>query len=229
MQRPVLFFSVSGLRSTGRSTLYENLKKELPDALPDHDFAFIGNPFGALPHPLFMEERDRQLHPTTRLLKLWVVMNQFCVEHLVPAIDEGKVIVSDGFGLDAFLYAISGVEGEAFEQVARLHHSLVDVLLRERKLKPPHYLLVHASEQCVMNWATGSSELMASVNRLRLKKHIQHEEMAIRHYFQPGHHQRKTKPLDAERVSHGELCVQAIEHIMMVIADKAADASLKVA
>lgn len=223
------FFSVSGLRSTGRSTLYANLAKHAPEYFPDQRFAFIGNPFGSLPHPLLAEEMSRTLDPTTRLMQLWSVMNQFMVEKLLPALADDAIAISDGFELDAFLYAISGVYGKEFERVASLHHGLIDLRLREQSIRSPQYLLVHASDACVMNWATTSSELLAQTNPVMLRKHVAHERLAIQHYFGERHMQKPTIPLDAEHVSHAELCIEAINAIAVAMSGETARPALQVA
>lgn len=215
MSRHVLFFSVSGPRCTGRTTLYQNLEKRAPETFPKERFAFIGNPFESLPHPLTWQAGEQALDPTTRLLRHWTELNEFCCKKLVPALEQATVIISDGFGLDALLYAIAGVDEHGYEATTRLHHQLVAARLKAQDIRPPVYLLVEATDDCIANWVEGSELGRFSMEAVR--SYVQNEQRAIDSYFDPQHGQNPPTRLQAQGVTHERLCLGALDQIERAI------------
>lgn len=215
-EKPVLFFSVSGLRGTGRTTLYQKLKSTLPGAFPDIEFAFIGSPLGSLPLPLMWEQPEREKHATTRLFECWSRLNPFSIAKLRPNLKPGRIVISDGFGLDGLLYATAGCDCPKENAEAEdLHHQLVRSRIKTQDLPAPQYLLVQAAHQKVANWMLRSNpDLRESSSQLERERFIQHEERAIARYFQPENGQPRPFVLDATVYKMDALREQAERYII---------------
>jgi hypothetical protein len=215
MSDSVPFFSVSGLRGTGRTRLYHQLKSVLPGRFPEQTFAFIGSPFSSLPLPLMWEDPERDKHATTRLFECWSRLNHFSINRLRPQLERGRCVVSDGFGLDALLYATAccdcPVENHEAEDV---HYMLVGVRLKAQKLPPPEYLLVQAPHSKVEGWILLSNpDLRDLTNELERERFIRHEEHTIERYFRPENGQNTPFILDAAAHDMDALCEMAVAHI----------------
>jgi thymidylate kinase len=197
------FFAVSGLRSTGRTTVYNHLKQSLPEIFPGREFAFLGNPFGRLHFPLTRPKSERQLDATTRLLRCWARLNEFCCKQLKPALEAGQVVVTDGFGLDGLLYSTACASEAETEDAVRLHHQLVRGRILPLSIQPPQYFIVRADHDKVDMWMACNPEVnkLDSVARQRF---IVHQERMIEAYFNPATGQKATT-LDTTELSREAL------------------------
>lgn len=215
-----LFFSVSGVRGSGRTTLYEKLKTVLPKelALPQCDFAFLGNPFGALPHPLLWSP-DPQRGPVERLFACWVSLERFTNTKLKPALDAGKIVFTDGFGLDAALHAAAASETvQGDRDVLKWHlEILVPGRIKTQNITPPKYVITNASR------ADAEVDLRKSVPTLcpyAVHQFVERERFIIKSYFAPGTGQQAPQYLSAETsLEERVLSVTAMvrEHLQLSI------------
>ncbi len=140
--------SVSGPRGSGRTTLYQELEPLFAERFPQHTFAFLGNPFGGtIPHPLLQNRGEWHLRPYPAIYKGWAALAKFCEDLLCPALADGKVVVTDGFGLDVYLNAMASCLND-MERVrtAKLHHDNVRSLMEAGIVIPPHYIIPSAPQ-----------------------------------------------------------------------------------
>lgn len=184
------FFTITGLRRTRRSLVRKKVEIELRTRFPEQEFAFLGDPFRGLPLPLLLSERDRSVHATTRLLWCWTRLNQFGVEQLRPALQAGKIVLTDGFGLDALIYATSCVDCEVENREAeRLHHGLVQIRVKAQGITPPEYFIMNADPETVDAWMVEGLPDLKDVDRSVRIKFIEQQWATIVRYFQPEHGQ----------------------------------------
>ncbi len=207
-----LYFSVSGQRYTLRTELYEKLKLLLPKEFPDQTFAFLGNPFPNLSFPLLWDEEERRLNPTSRLFRRWSEMNEFCSKKLVPAIREGHVAISDGFGINALLHATACskcvIQNEgAFE----FHDEMVASRLRKQKIPAPRYIITQADIDSVDRGMLQTHPRMIYVPREERLEFIRYEEQTIEAYFEKIGHQEEPCWLSSESLD--EMTDEAIMYI----------------
>ncbi len=200
-QRNVLSIAVSGLRFTGRTPLYQKLELVLPKDpyLRECEFAFLGNPFGHLPHPILWDGNHMEFG-LSRLFECWGMLNEFTEKKWIPALRAGKIPVMDSCGLDAVLYATAchGCISNDTE-VMHWHHRFVDGRLKEQGVSPPVYLITRGDTGKV------TRVLMQSVPELseaEVSAFIEKELVIIREYFRPGggqhtpHYLKATESLD---------------------------------
>ncbi len=124
-----LFFSVSD------RTLYEKLESLLPGRFPGRTFAFLGDTFSDVA-PWRPGDKGGLL-PTSRLLWRWVLMNEFTVRKVAPALSEHDFVFVREFGREAYLYAIR--HRDCYETL-EFHKALVAERLIEQQINPPEYL-----------------------------------------------------------------------------------------
>ncbi|MHB1162961.1 MAG: hypothetical protein ACYCZZ_00300 [Minisyncoccota bacterium] len=175
--RPQQVFSVSGPRGAGRTALYEGLESTLPERYPNHAFAFLGNPFGTLEHPQYWGTNRRDILASSRLLECWAQLNEFVGKKLRPALDAGKIVFTDGFGLDVYLHATAYCYTDANQciETSALHHDLVTARLKRQNVEPPVYLLAFDEAGIIARRIHRSESEIASL--------LKHETDGIRHYF----------------------------------------------
>ncbi len=210
-----LTFSVTGYRGTGRSTLYNELRVNAPKRFPGVPFAFLGNPFADLPNPLLWSKAELEKPATTRLLECWARLDQVRSQALQPALKEGRIVITDGFGLDAFIYATSCVNCDADnDEAEQLHHALVDVRLKQWKIRPPEYLLVHADADLMDEAMCRAAPSVRRIHEAERLKLITHQERMIERYFDPTHGQNPPLYLTlAADSGPDEMCEQALDRI----------------
>jgi hypothetical protein len=191
------FFTVTGLRGTRRTTARKKLERLLPERFPDQTFAFLGNPFRELPFPLLLSERDKNVHATTRLLWCWTRLNEFSVSQLRPALDAGKIVLTDGFGLDALMYATGCVDCEVENREAEeLHHGLVQVRIKAQGIVPPEYFIMQADANIVDKWMVEYLPELDDLDKEIRRKFIAQQQSVIQRYFLPINGQRESHYFD---------------------------------
>lgn len=192
------FFSLSGQRGTGRTKVYQLLEDHLPERFPDVSIAFLGNPLPNLQLPLSWQLTEQELHATTRLMSCWTVLNEFCVKKLRPALAEYDVIITDGFGLDALLYATALCDHVAENDEAfRLHDGLVSARIRAQGLEAPEYIITQADAGVVDRYMCDFKHGAFSVDPKKRWAFIQYEERTISQYFERIAHQKNPYFVDA--------------------------------
>ncbi len=176
LSRPQRVFSISGPRGAGRTALYQELESMLPERYPMHAFAFLGNPFGTLEHPQYWGARRRGLLSSSRLFESWAQLNEFVGRRLRPALEAGKTVFTDGFGLDAYLHAIAHCStDDECEETSSLHHHFVTARLKTQSISPPIYLLAFDEAEVI------AQRTHRSVDETTIL--LEHETDGIRRYF----------------------------------------------
>lgn len=207
-----LFFSVSGQRGTGRTDLYEKLRLVTRREFPNHTFAFLGNPLANLPCPLLWNKRQKKMPPTTRLFLCWAKLDQFAMTQLTAALQAADVVITDGFGLNAVLYATACSSCETQNgHVFDIHHGCVKGRLKVQDISPPTYFITHADVATVDAWMLKKWPKLKDVPEFRRHAFIEYEERVICRYFDDKT-QLEPYPLDAS-LTIDEMCGKAIEVI----------------
>jgi hypothetical protein len=205
-----LFISVSGMRGTGRSNVFKGLQRRLPELLPDKRIAFYPGPFANLEHPLIWAGKLRQEDPVTRLIRLWADLNEFNVGTLGPALKGNDIVITEGYGLNAVLFATACVDcDEADAEVARVHHDLVKSRILAKDISPPLYIITKADVPTVSRYLQG---VTPGLDELRRQAFIKKEAKIIENYFRPGTGQTCVS-LDA-RLTHEEMTDAALQFVI---------------
>lgn len=206
-----LYFSVSGIGTARTSRLYHLLKDELKS---DDRFTFVGNPFAGWKHPLVWAEEVRNLDSTTRLLNCWATLNEHVCKNIRPALNDGKIVITHRFGLDAVLYA-TALRDRAHEnyEAEHVHHALVRMRIIEQQVRPPVYLIpcMQDLKKIRRDWMQYSPELKG-VDEEALRNHVAYEKTVYERYFDPKKGQHPPHIFDAI-LSAEELLEMAISSI----------------
>lgn len=199
----VLFYAISGQRNTRRTALVHELKKTLPSLYPDQTFTFLPSPFKSLPFPLLWNTRERDKQPVTRLLSRWSELDDYCFKKLRPALEEarreGHIVINDGFGLDALLYATALCESQEYvEEAFGFHSSLVSARIVEQHLPAPEYFITRADVESVDRVMREKKPQLNDIDPSERRRFIFDEEQRIAKYFGGSvSHQKEAHYLDA--------------------------------
>ncbi len=191
-----LFFSISGMRGTGRTRVFNRLKFLLPETFPRKSFVFLDDPFKELSHPLLWADNERMLHPVSRLFKCWAHLNDFSLKKLLPALNAYDVVVTDGYGLNAVLYATACDNcAKTDADVLAMHHRIVKARVCEQGIDPPEYFLTRADVGVVTEFLLDGA--CPGLTRDQCRDFILKEESIIDSYFDEDSGQKKPHILDA--------------------------------
>ena len=96
-----LFITIEGGEACGKSTQVNMLKKYFEENFNEDEYLFVREPGGT---PLAEEIRKLLLNytldkplPMTELLLFCAARNQICHEKILPALNEGKIVIADRF------------------------------------------------------------------------------------------------------------------------------------
>lgn len=183
--KKAFFGAVSGMRGTGRTKLFKQLKSVLPDHFRDQTFAFFEDPFGELPHPLLWAREEHALDPVSRLFDCWKHLNEFNMKQLRPALANFDVVLVDGYGLNALLYATAcaGDNEEADDDAMEMHHHIVAGRVIKQGISPPEYLITRADCDTMTKYL---KETVSDLSIEQCHAFIRKEEAIIDQYFRPG-------------------------------------------
>ncbi len=185
----VLSLAISGLRFSGRTELYQQLELVLPkdESLRGCEFAFLGNPFGHLRHPLQWVREGHKKHGLSRLFDCWGMLNEFTEERWAPALKQGKIPVMDGCGLDAVLYAAACIEcTHDHAKVMDWHHELVQDRIVKQGVAPPRYLITRSDPTTLLRGLREKEILDTGVDDKAVLTFIDKERHTIDDYFREG-------------------------------------------
>ncbi len=220
----VLSLAISGLRFSGRTELYQQLELVLPkdESLRECEFAFLGNPFGHLRHPLQWVREGHKKHGLSRLFECWGMLNEFTEELWMPALKTGKIPVMDGCGLDAVLYATACIECPMdHAKVMDWHHELVHDRIVKQGVSPPRYLITRADPQRLLRGLREKEIVDAGVNDHTILGFIDKERTTIVDYFRPGSGQQTPYYLPA-LMSTETMVTEAVMHIRRAVRTRVA-------
>lgn len=123
-----------GGEGAGKSTLARNLEA----ALREEGFDVVstrepgGTPWGEKIRSLLIEKDesiDHHMAPRTQLMGHYMQRFEHLERLILPALAEGKVVISDRFEVSSFAYQVhSQAEGQLLEQFRDLHKHVVELL-----------------------------------------------------------------------------------------------------
>lgn len=74
------------------------------------------------------------------------MLNEFTVKQLLPALITYDVVVVDGYGLNALLYATAGTTCDKLDAAAtKMHHAVVEARVLAQGIHPPLYPVTQAA------------------------------------------------------------------------------------
>ena len=110
-----LFIVIDGLGGTGKSTQLELLKKRLPqDTVFTHEPG--GSPRSEKIRTILKEGDGEALDPLTDFFLFWAARAEHMAARVRPALDDGKIVVSDRFDSSTFAMQVRGEEKDMLEQ-----------------------------------------------------------------------------------------------------------------
>lgn len=215
--KSAIFCAVSGVAAARTRPLYKKLESVLPAQFPNQRIAFLGNPFVVpgrrkFPFPLEWEADEREQDATTRLLNCWKRLNQFSVAKLRPALSEYDIVITERFGLDAFLYAIACCDcSKQNDEAERMHHALVRMRVVEQNIPPPTYFIPQVDPKTIVGSLQQTFSGLRTWNPEDLVRFTKYEETALDRYFDPRkgqnpeHRLRATLSIEemCEEIAHG--------------------------
>ena len=180
--KPALFIAISGIRGSGRTRVYEELESLLPARFGgDQTFAFFKDPFGRLPHPLLWEPAVAAPDPATSLFDCWKVLNEFTVKQLRPALAAHDVVVVDGYGLNALLYATACISCNRMDaDASHMHHKIVEGRVLAQGIHPPLYFVTQADPGLMTRYLKG---LKSGLTEEQCHAFLNKETRIITEYF----------------------------------------------
>ena len=217
-QGNVLSIAVSGLRGTGRTSLYQQLKLVLPKdySLRECDFAFLGNPFDHLKHPILWAQHKK--HGVSRLHECWGMLTDFTEDEWLPALQAGKIPVMDGCGLDALLYATACIGCKNDDaKVMEYHREWVQDRIVKQGISPPVYLITRADPKGIVRYLTRT---VPSFTTDDARAFIEKERTMIAKYFEDGSGQHSPHYLEPT-LSTGAMVAESVAYIRRRIPIKA--------
>jgi hypothetical protein len=181
-----LFFVITGNRMKVRQGLYQALMRGAAAHFPDLPIAFIGSPFDQ-----YSFSAETIISAQDELEKRWEELIQFVERRLEPALRENQVVIANGFGLDALLYAIALAENElTIESLEHYHHNeMVARHLKARGITLPTYGFIRSTGIGENDPIRGISPLLRDIDNMRRRELYMRQEDALRRYFHPEHGQ----------------------------------------
>lgn len=137
-----ILFAFSGPRANKKEEVFYEAQRLMREKHPDLPIQFMDNVVSKKPLPFHWDEQDRDLHPTTRLVKAFAEFNEAGVKMIRPAIEAGKIVVTLRYGLDVFLDSIAGTDCEqAKAEAGELWHRHLVPARVIRGTPKPQYLI----------------------------------------------------------------------------------------
>lgn len=100
------FIIIEGGEGSGKSTIIDRLKKELPDIIYTQDPG--GTLLGEEVRALLMSEKTAGIDARSELLLFLASRAQLVAEVIRPALESGKDVISNRFGLSSIAYQVYG-------------------------------------------------------------------------------------------------------------------------
>ncbi|OGG79672.1 dTMP kinase [Candidatus Kaiserbacteria bacterium RIFCSPLOWO2_01_FULL_54_13] len=122
------FIILEGGEGSGKTTIVERLKKELPDIVYTQDPG--GTALGEQIRDLLMSEKTSGIDARSELFLFLVSRAELVAEVIRPALESGKNVISNRFGLSSIAYQIYGRERP---DLLPLYRSVSDFILEGTK------------------------------------------------------------------------------------------------
>lgn len=103
-----IFIIIEGGEGSGKTTIVDKLKKELPDVIYTQDPG--GTQLGDQVRELLMSERTAGIDARSELLLFLASRAQLVAEVIRPALESGKNVISNRFALSSIAYQVYGRE-----------------------------------------------------------------------------------------------------------------------
>lgn len=123
-------FVIDGLDGSGKGTQLDMLKERLPARHPDRNFVFTrepgGSPYAETIRDVILNKKEAGGASAKTMAHLFSAARSDHVEHLVlPALEEGSVVVSDRFESSTFAFQLiaqnGGLEAREIFELQRKH------------------------------------------------------------------------------------------------------------
>ncbi len=139
MLYPGKFISIEGIEGTGKSTVIKAIRSFLERSDIDHLITREpgGTPIAEAIRSVLLSHYQEKMCPETELLLYFAQRAQHLTQHVIPALEAGKIVISDRY-VDASYAYQGGGRGIAVEKI----DALVSVL--PGNLKPMMTLLFDA-------------------------------------------------------------------------------------
>jgi len=192
--------------------VFNNCKERFTERFPRVHAAFLNDPFRDLPHPLLWAAGERDADPVSRLFKCWAYLNDFNMKVLRPALRTHDIVVTDGYGLNAVLYATACDPSNGSDtEVLSMHHSIVAARVRNQGIEPPEYFVTYAPPHIMVPYL--KKNVSGDLSDDACVEFIKKEEKIIEDYFVEGSGQKPRIQLDAsmttERMTETALSIMA--------------------
>lgn len=102
------FFVLEGLDGSGKTTVIDQLKKEFPDILYTREPG--GSPFGEKIRRVLLEPESKDVPALPFLLAFMAARASHFEEMIIPALREGRTVVSDRFDASTFSFQLCAQE-----------------------------------------------------------------------------------------------------------------------
>lgn len=138
------FFAIEGLDGSGKTTAINRLKEEFPDFVYTREPG--GSEFGEMIRQVLLDPRSKNVPALPMLLGFMTSRASHFQELVLPALKEGKVVISDRFDASTFAFQLYGQENLDLED---LFWTLREEIVRteEGRLYKPHYVYFRLSKE----------------------------------------------------------------------------------
>ncbi len=125
-----IFIVVEGMDGAGKDTQIDFLKEHLKD----HDVVYVREPGGTRQSEAIRNViLGQRFDATTEALLFYAARNELLTQIILPALDAGKIVVSNRFELSTFAYQVYGRQTRIRPLIAALSKHVVG------KLKPRYF------------------------------------------------------------------------------------------
>ena len=145
------FIVIEGCGGAGKTTQIQKLQAKYPDAL------FIREPGGTVPGEEMREllfRHAKELDPIAQLYLVHAARWQNVIENILPALEQGRMVVCDRFQLSTFAYQVfTHGRDDLMEHMLETQAQFLHAGLK------PHYIFLDISpEESMVRIATGRED-----------------------------------------------------------------------
>lgn len=228
-----LFFAITGLQAPFRKELLRAIEGKSGEEFPDTKFVFLDCMFresaDSAALSMFEELFGHAEHPSTKLLDYWSFLSEAVNAVIVPALAEGKVVITDGFDLDALLASSDAAFGKSLTDLIGLHHRLTELLVDGAGAPRPRYLRVDSKDdEQTARWLQHMPGHTHAFNMRMLVDDVRHQRSVMAEYFNETKGIRSTTLLETDGESVDAMLRQTICTIRLALANPG-EADLKAA
>lgn len=176
------FIIIEGGDGAGKDTQIEFLKKDFPD------FVFVYDPggtkIGEKLRAVLLDKNQGDISPQTELLLFLASRAQTLKEIIIPALNEGKTVVSNRFWLSTVAYQIYG--RERFDDLEFLNHMYRFIV---GEYSPDLYILLDIDPEIGLKRVSDRADENTRFDDEKLEFHKRTREGYIKHVGDAGGHE----------------------------------------